>query len=190
MRAIVVSALLLATMISSPSYADGAKKALQLFGVSLKGADQAQLREALKKNNVEALREDDRYWADRYDASSVLEGATDLYIGYAHADRKFAFAEYTFPSNVDAGQVERVIKFVATKYGRPSTQTGNYGLGPVRAVWKFDQSMTLEVRRGWPDTTTYLTYTDIAGQKKLTNEIEADQKEQKNQKAKAQDKAF
>ncbi|GAA4021642.1 hypothetical protein [Actimicrobium antarcticum] len=166
------------------------QKPLELFGVTLKGATRDQLRQAFKKNELIATREENSYWVDTYDVKGVLEGASSLNAGYVSSSGKFAFAEYTFPSFMDTQSVAKVINMVAIKYGRPSSQSGSYDLGQVTAKWNVGQGMQITVSRGWPETTTYLNFTDSSARNQMNAEIDAEKKAQVAQKAKAQSKAF
>jgi hypothetical protein len=165
-------------------------RTLELFGVALKGATRDHLRQAFKDNGLRAIREEDGYWVDLYDAQGVLEGASDFKTGYLAASGTFAFAEYTFPGFMDTQLVAKVIDLVATKYGAPSSQSGNYGLGNVTARWNLGQGMAIDVSRGWPDTTTYLSFVDKSAEGQMAAEIEAEKKVQRAQKAKEQSRAF
>lgn len=165
-------------------------KTLELFGVPLKGATRDQLRQAFKQNGLSATREENNYWADTYNAQGVLDGASDFQAGYVAATGTFAYARYTFPGFMNTQLVGKVINMVATKYGRPSSQNGSYGLGEVTARWNMGQGMQIEVSRGWPDTTTYLSFTDSGSYNKMLAEIDAEKKAQAAQQVKAQSKAF
>lgn len=166
------------------------QKPLELFSVPLKGATRDQLRQTFKQNGLRTKREDNNYWVDTYDAQGVLEGASDFQAGYVSATGKFAYAQYTFSAFMDTQLVGKVINMVAIKYGRPSSQSGNYGLGEVRAKWNMGQGMLIEVVRGWPDTTTYLKFVDPSANKLMNAEIDSEKRTQATQKAKAQSKAF
>jgi hypothetical protein len=165
-------------------------KQVELFGITLKNADREQLRQAFKQNGMKAVREDKLYWVDTYNAEGVLEGASEFSAGYVSATGKFAFAEYKFAGFMDTQLVGKVISMVSVKYGRPSAQSGDYGLGPVTATWNIGQDMKIEVSRSWPDTTALLKFIDSAANKQMRVEIDAEMKTQERQKAKSQNKAF
>ena len=137
-----------------------------------------------------ATREDTNYWVDIYDPGSVLEGARQFEVSYVAATRIFSDAEYTFPGDMDTDLVAKVIKMVKIKYGSPSSQSGNISLGPVSARWNLPNDMYIQVARGWPDTTTYLTYVDIKERRALEAEIAAETKKQANEQAVKQRAAF
>jgi hypothetical protein len=168
----------------------GQQQQLTLFGAPIQGATRDQLRAVFKAHGIPAQREDDQHWVDLYDASGVLDGASQFAVGYVGATEKFAYAEYTFKSFMDAQQVARVINLVSQKYGAPSSRSGNISLGEVDAGWNFPGGLTIHVSRGWPDTTTYLTYKDSAAYSRLKSEMNAQDKKQAQQKAAAQSQAF
>lgn len=170
--------------------AESKPRKLELFGVALKDASRDQLRQVFKQNGMRAIREEKKYWVDIYDATGVLEGASQFQAGYVAATDKFAYAQYTFPAFMDTQLVGKVINMVSVKYGRPSSQKGNYHLGEVSAKWNLGQGMQIEVSRGWPDTTTYLTFKDISSYNQMLAEIDSEKKAQEQQRAKSQSKAF
>lgn len=185
---VVATAVTLALSAHAAIAAD--QKTLELFGVALKNAPRDQLRQAFKQNGLRVTREDNNYWVDTYNAEGVLDGASQFQAGYVAASGKFAFAQYTFSGFMDTQLVGKVINMVSTKYGRPSSQKGNYGLGEVTAKWNMGQDMQVVVSRGWPDTTTYLQFIDASAQRQMNAEIEAEKSAQVRQKAKSQSKAF
>lgn len=163
---------------------------LELFGVALKGATRDRLRQAFRQNGLRPTREENNYWTDTYDAQGVLDGATEFTAGYVDASGQFAFAEYTFESFLDTAQVGKVIRMVSLKYGLPSAQIGSLGVGPVTAKWRMAQGMSIEVARGWPDTTTRLTLRDGAGYNQMCAEIDAQKNMRDRQQVRQQGRAF
>lgn len=162
----------------------------ELFGVPLRGAKRDALRAAFREGGLQATREEDNYWVDLYDASGVLEGASEFSAGYVHATNEFAFARYTFQGFMDLELVSKVATMVINKYGQPAKREGNTGLGGVKYQWNLAQGIRLEVSRGWPDTTTYLTYTDTKTYAAMKAEQDANQKQADQDKARAQSHAF
>ena len=59
------------------------------------------------------------------------------------------------------------------------------GLQPVRV-----EDNSVSVSRGWPDTTTYLTFTDPVAHAEMRAEQEADKRAAERERAKAQTRAF
>ena len=185
---VVATAVSVAFFTQSAIAAD--QKQLELFGVALKGATRDQLRQSFKQNGLRVTREDNKYWVDTYNADGVLDGASEFQAGYVSASGKFAYAQYTFSGFMDTQLVGKVINMVSTKYGRPSSQQGNYELGGVTAKWNMGQDMQIVVSRGWPDTTTYLQFIDSPSNRQMNAEIDAEKKAQATQQAKSQSKAF
>ena len=161
----------------------------QLFNTELKGATRDQIRSALQNTNVKVIREDNNYWIDKYNSNAVLEGTTELNFGYT-SNGKFAYAEYKFPVFMDSGKILEVANFVSSKYGKPSQRSGNPSLGEASFTWNFKNGISITAYRGWPDTTTYLNYTDKINYSKMNNEIEAEKKRQLQQKVQQQGSAF
>ena len=133
------------------------KAKTQLFNVNLKCANRNTLMAAVKQAGANVKREDKGKWGDKYFTSKILKGSSELSIDYT-VDDFFAQAKYTFPSRMDAAQVSKIKSFVANKYGKPDTTKGNTSVGEVKYQWKLEDGIELNVSRGWPDTTTYLTY--------------------------------
>lgn len=134
--------------------------------------------------------DDDRYWYDTYKAKGVMDGASNFIVGYVQKTQTFAIAQYEFNGFMDKGLVTKIANLVKNKYGRPSSHLGNDELGPVTYTWNFSQGMAIHVKRGWPDTTTYLSFTDQAAYAELQNEMQESNKIQEKAKAKQQTKAF
>src|SRR5689334_10757536 len=115
------------------------------------------MRKAAAAAGGRATRENDRYWADLYDSSRLLDGSRELSLVYTDAG-DFAAARYVFNSSLNVGQFTQVAELVASKYGAPNEKQGNPALGEVNYVWHLADGIVLSVSRGWPDTTTYLEY--------------------------------
>lgn len=167
-----------------------AAEPLALFDTPLKGASRVVLRQTLVKAGLTPTRVDDSYYCDQYDTNDVLKGATKLSVCYTEDDNTFAAAEYTFPAFMDTGLVKRVIDTVSVKYGRPTSMSGDIGLGNVTARWVEPQGMEVRVSRGWPDTTTYLDLIDLANDRKMHAQMKAAEQERLRQRAKQDSKAF
>jgi len=184
----VIGAIAAITLSGAPVMA--ATPNIEMFGTTLKGAKRDQLRQVFKQGGMIPTREDGAYWVDLYDSNGVLNGAAQFAVGYVMKTDEFAYAQYTFPSTMNTGLVKEVIDLVASKYGQPSEKKGQYGLGSVTATWKVGKNMKIEVSRGWPDTTTYLSFVDIPSNKAMNAEMEDNNKKMQQQKAAAQSNAF
>jgi hypothetical protein len=176
--------------LAQPKASTTARQPVELFGVPLKHAPRGTLRQALSQAGVQPTRVEDGYWVDLYNPRGILDEATELAVGYVGASSAFAFAKYTFRSFMDTDQVQRIVKLVTTKYGTPTKQAGRYGLGDVRVVWNLAAGMQIEVARGWPDTTTTLTYLDPQAYSRMQAEIDRQQEKSHQNRARAQRKAF
>lgn len=179
-------------MVSSSVAAEskGSASPLQLFGVKVKGASRDQLRVAFKEGGLAATRENDRYWVDTYNPQGVMEGASAFSAGYLMNGRTFAYAEYEFRGFMNTELVTKVANMVINKYGPPSYHSGQEGLGAVTYKWNLPQGMLIQVQRGWPDTTTYLSFVDNAVFAEMKREQESDKQAAEKEKAKEQSKAF
>ncbi len=164
--------------------------ALELFGVALRGADRAALRAAFKSGGMSPLREKDNYWTDTYSPNGVLEGASSFEAGYVGKSNKFAYAEYKFNSFMDSAQVGKIASLARQKYGEPTSSQGNERVGPVSYQWELPNDMIVKVSRGWPDTSTYLSYADLKTLEQMRQEQSAQQAEQEAGKARSQSSAF
>lgn len=160
-----------------------------LFGIPLKNASRKDLRAAIKKQGAKVKSEDNNKWGDSYASEAILSGSTVLSVTYANDDR-FAGASYTFPGIMDSQLVVKVKEMVESKYGTPGESSGNPGLGAVSYGWKLKDGIRISVSRGWPDTTTYLEYTDPKNYKTMKAEMEVQQQKKEAQKYRAQDKVY
>lgn len=91
---------------------------------------------------------------------------------------------------MDTNQVVSVARLVANKYGKPNAQSGNPSLGEVSYTWRSPDGVQIKVYRGWPDTTTFLLFTDPDNYRALQAEMAAVRQANEQAKAKAQSKAF
>lgn len=159
-----------------------------LFGEALNCTDKTAMRLAVKQAGAHVTREDDGYWYDLYDSSSLLDGTSELAIAYI--GEKFAKAYYKFDAMVDASKVVAVRNMVVSKYGKPATSEGNPSLGPVSYTWKLKDGIRLVVKRGWPDTTVYLEYIHLANYAAMEAEQERQKRVEEDGKRSKQSKAF
>lgn len=162
---------------------------VHLFNVNLLLATRERFRKAIKKAGAPPLRENDRYWYDKYDSSHLLDGTDILYAGYVERTGKLAIVEYRFPTRMNTHKIVEVKDMLASKYGSPDTSSGNPDLGSVSFTW--DQSLVkIVVKRGWPDTTVYLDYIVKDAKEKMDAEVAENERKQKQKKCKTQSSAF
>ncbi len=130
----------------------------KLFDVTLKCADRDHLMAAVKNAGANVIQEDKQNWGDTYHSNNILDGSSELYIGYT-SDNIFAVAQYTFPGSKDTSLVTKIKETIAEQYGQPVKASSHAELGTVTHQWNLKDGIELNISRGWPDTTTYLTYT-------------------------------
>lgn len=160
-----------------------------LFGSILKCANRYSLRVAVKSSGADFVSKSIYDKTDKYSTSKILEGSRFLEISFKK-NMQFAQAIYNFPSSMDAGQITKVLEFVSQKYGEPTYSKGHPALGEVAYIWKMEDTIELKVYRGWPDTTTYLSFTDIDNYAEMILEDEAKLKKRRAKKYEAQSNAF
>lgn len=165
-----------------------AKASTFLFNEAVMCTDKNALRAAIQDGGAVVEREDDDYWYDIYDSSQVLEGTSKLSVSYIKD--KFARAFYEYDSDMDTEKVVEVRDMVVSKYGKPATSSGNPAVGEVRYTWKLKDGIQLEVKRGWPDTTVYMTYTHPANFAALEAEQERQKRAAEVEKRGKQNRAF
>lgn len=162
---------------------------VELLGVALVKATRAELRAALRKNNIPVTREDNKFYCDIYKAADLLDEADELTICYVAATGKFASANYRLPSSLDVQQVQRAISLVSTKYGKPQSTSGSISLGKVESRWQL-ASIQIFVDRGWPDTTTNIVLAHAANRIAMRAEIALSNQEENRKAAEKQSRAF
>lgn len=160
----------------------------KLFGVLVKCANRDQLTAAVKNAGGKEKLEDKNHRIDVYHSATLLKGSSELAI-YTHYGN-FVKAQYTFPSHLDAQQILRVQEFVSNKYGNPTTSSGNAALGDASFEWRLGDGIILEVSRGWPDTTTYLKFTNPEIYQAMQAEQEREKKEREAKEYRKQSNAF
>jgi TPR repeat protein len=161
----------------------------KVFKTALKCTDRDSLMAAVKNAGAKVNKEDKNNWGDTYFTSDLLKGSSELTIEYT-VDDFFAKASYTFPSRMDSGQVTKVRDFVSNKYGAPQSSSGKPSLGKVTYKWTLDDGIELKVSRGWPDTTTYLSYIYPENYQAMVAEQERQKKEKQAKQYEAQNNAF
>ncbi len=155
-----------------PSVAAVDSSWIEMFGVRLSTASRDLMRQALKTHGLKPIREDARYWVDVYDAKGLIPGASQFYIGYTAANQKLAFAEYAFPSFMDSRHMLQILTKVTAKYGQPHETVGDLSMGAYTARWRMTEGLLIEVVREWPETSTYLKFTNPAVDRDMKAELE------------------
>jgi uncharacterized protein len=159
-----------------------------LFGEALICADQTSLRRSVKLAGGVPTQEDDRHWFDNYDSSKLLEGTTELSIGYI--DGKFAKATYRYNSRMDPHKIVDVRSMVISKYGIPKSSEGNPSVGKVSYTWDLKDGIRVQVNRNWPDATVFLAYYHVENSAAMDAEMERQRNAADAEKRSKESKAF
>ncbi|UCZ57649.1 hypothetical protein LGV61_05065 [Desulfurispirillum indicum] len=162
---------------------------VELFGVSLKCADRETVWEALKHSKVTVKSQNLQNWCDSYHSSAALQGSSELQYCYTYED-EFATARYTFPGRMDTQLVVTVRDMVANRYGQPTRSSGNTSVGQASFSWHIRDGIEIRVHRGWPDTTTYLSYIHTANNAVMERQLEQQRQQQQQQQHERQSDAF
>lgn len=173
-----------------PAFASGGQQKFELFGLDVFNMSRDEIRVGLKKAGLKATREDNNSWADEYDPSGQLKGATKAEFVYVDATGEFVGVVYTFPSRMDPGQVKRIAEMVESKYGEFNGGRGNWDVGATHVFWNLPGGIVIVVERGWPNTTTTMEIAMSDRADRMRAEIAEFQKRRKAKEAKAQSHAF
>jgi len=162
---------------------------VRLFKQSLTSTNRESFRKTIKQAGGKPLREDGRYWYDKYNSSSLLSGTDVLHAGYVSKTGTLAIIEYRFPTHMDAHKIVEVKGMLVSKYGRQDASSGNPDLGKASFTWDRGP-VKIVVKRDWPDTTVFLDYIVKDAKKAMDTEIAENDRRKKQKKLKAQANAF
>lgn len=161
-----------------------------IFGVPIAKIDREMMRAMIQGEHHDVIREDLGYYCDLYDSSDIIDKTDQLSICYTEFPPVgLAKLEYRFPSTVDTSTVTKVKSMVEQKYGKPTSSKGNPDLGEVTYTWK-KKDVDITVRRGWPDTTTFLTYVVPKFNSRMEKEMEDVKKARERKNMERQSSAF
>jgi len=146
-----------------------------LFSNEILCASREDFRQAVLDAGAKPIREDSNFWYDIYASQNVFSASEKLQMGYTKAG-EFAQAIYVFPSSKDVRQVNRIRWMVQNRYGVPDNEQGSIKSGHVKYLWNLQDGVEIKVYRGWPDTTTYLSYSNPESYKKMFAEIKRSKK--------------
>lgn len=142
-----------------------------LFSNEILCASREDFRLAIEKAGGKPSGKSQKYWLDKYDSVELISGSSELRVSYTKAG-ELALAQYIFPSYNDPHQISKIRAMVQNRYGMPDIASGRLRNGKVRYVWKMEDGVRLIVSRGWPDTTSYMSFKNPSAYKKLESEIE------------------
>ncbi|PUE50820.1 hypothetical protein B9Z47_03565 [Limnohabitans sp. 2KL-1] len=148
---------------------------LQMFGVRLSTATRDEMRQAIRKQGLPVLREDDGISEDVYDAFNLMPGLQQLKFSYTREGQKLARVDYAFMTFSDNAHVEDVKIRIEGRFGRPLRVTGREESGPYHVIWRLPDQMEIFLGREWPQRTTYLKVFNVPvlGQAAADSEREA-----------------
>ena len=138
-----------------------AEGGLQMFGVALSTATRADLRQAIRNQDLNPEREDDAFQEDIYEALNWMPGLLQMKFSYAPQGQRLARVEYVFMTFSDNAHVEDVKLRIEGRFGHPHSVTGREHSGPYQAVWLLPDQMEIFVAREWPQKTTQLRFTNL-----------------------------
>ena len=153
---------------------------LQMFGVRLSTATRVEMRQAVRRQGLTVLREDEGIGEDIYDAFNLMPGLQQLKFSYTREGQKLAKVDYVFMTFSDNAHVEDVKIRMEGRFGSPWRVTGREESGPYHAVWRLPDRMEIFLGREWPQRTTYLKVFNVPvlGQAAADSEHEALQSRQ------------
>jgi len=142
----------------------------QLFGVVLKCADRAQLRQAIKQAGAEARFESRAHRGDAYLSHHLMEGSSELRVGYTK-DHAFATAKYVFPEKWDMNLITKLKKQLQLEMGKPDQTHGGLSKAQVLYKWQMVDGIEINLYRDRSERMTYLSYTFPERRKMLVSEL-------------------
>ncbi|WP_019616289.1 tetratricopeptide repeat protein [Psychromonas ossibalaenae] len=129
----------------------------KLFTLPIACSNRELLREKIKEQKITAINEDLNNWSDTYFTGAVIRGTSELEVLYTREDL-FVSAKYTFIGRSKPNLITRVKNKLSNKHGQPHSQSGDVKQGEASFQWQLNDGIKLTVERGWPDTTTFVTY--------------------------------
>lgn len=118
-----------------------------LFGQRLDATDRAGMRTALKNVGATAIREDDAFICDQYEAANLAPGAHRMSICYAPGQSgRLGFLEMDYPAPDNAIETQ-MLKMVSDRFGPASAGEGDdahlWNLGAVIVATRYEPTRGL-----------------------------------------------
>ena len=129
----------------------------KLFSVAIKCTNRDIFSQQIKSQKITAISENLNNWSDIYFTGAIIRGTSQLEVFYTQ-EELFASATYTFIGRNKLKLIWQVKKKLVQKYGSPSSSKGDVTQGEASFQWLLADGIILTVNRGWPDTTTFVTY--------------------------------
>ena len=134
------------------------KATTRLFSVQISCANRTLLRDKIKQEQVKVISEDDESFSDTYFTAAMTKGSSELTIRYTE-DNEFSQATYTFVGRNNPALIITVKNKLIEAYGLPNYSQGNQLEGEASFQWILKDNIILRAYRMWPDTTTFVEYT-------------------------------
>lgn len=129
-----------------------------------------EVRRVLAGRGIRPIREDDRYWVDKYDSAEILSGSSELAIGYTARDSRLAIARYRFPPFFDGRAAARIADMVTREHGPPNETPGPGPAGRFEYRW-FPGDVAIRFHRDAVDAPAYLTFEGPEIRRQLDEEM-------------------
>ena len=155
-----------------------------LFSVAIACTNRQELDQQIQSQNIHPIDEKKDHWSDTYYTGAVIKGTSELTVNYTN-ESQFASAQYTFVGRDKPALINQVKKLLTQKYSEPTLQKGDTTQGKASFTWFLDDGIKLTAHRGWPDTTTYVTYLLPENMTTLMKEKEAKQSSNQQSKEKS-----
>jgi TPR repeat protein len=129
----------------------------KLFSVAIACTDRKAFDQQIKEQKITAIEERSNAWSDIYFTGAVIQGSNELEVSYTK-DNLFASAKYTFVGRDKPELINQIRTQLSKKYGEPDARSGEIKQDKASFTWLLDDGVELTINRGWPDTTTFVTY--------------------------------
>jgi len=161
----------------------------EMFGLKLTDATRESFRKTMGKTKGKAIREDNAYYYDKYDAKALLEGSDELSLGFVNASGMFVEAEYSFPATLNPKGIEGVKNMVSSKYGEPKVVKLDEKAGGISYQWNVGV-IEVNLRSEWPSGHVFLSLTHPTQKMLLDRELEVGKRKLEEKKFQLQFNAF
>lgn len=130
-----------------------AAQAFDLFGTNINNESRNTLREVIRNNGAEVIREaGEDNWFDIYDMSAGFKQSKRLFVGYDKETARFAFAEYQLKYDYFHTMLLRL----KAKYGNPEIRYGMFE-SDKKHIWQID-GIEIQLTQDWGLNVSRLIY--------------------------------
>jgi len=152
----------------------------KLFGQSLVGAQRNTMRTLLKSKGNVVLREENGFFADKYDPSQSIFGADELYVFYAqNLDKNgwlgtdfLAKVIFLFSSDIEQQQIVDVLNSIKGQYGEPDVDHMEDSTESTEMLYRWhEDGVDIAFTRKSHNLPVYLTYSVVVVERVMNAEI-------------------